>query len=172
MLATAIREAFAYNRWANERLLGVMDTLTPSELNREGAAGHGSARTTFVHLVQVHKGWLSWWDDSLTAEGAMRVRLNPDDYPDMAALRRVWGELDRQSEAFLATLDDAGVERGFSAPMPNGVVWSPQLWEMMLHVALHGQQHRSEIAALLTELGHSPGDLDFVRYQFARDGKG
>jgi uncharacterized damage-inducible protein DinB len=35
---------------------------------------------------------------------------------------------------------------------------------MMLHVANHGTLHRSEVAAMLTSYGHSPGDLDFLFY--------
>jgi uncharacterized damage-inducible protein DinB len=36
---------------------------------------------------------------------------------------------------------------------------------MMQHIANHGTQHRSEVAAMLTEAGHSPGDIDMLFYQ-------
>ena len=50
----------------------------------------------------------------------------------------------------------------------KGVTHSLPLGQMLLHVVNHGTQHRSEVAMLLTELGHSPGDLDFHLFLLQR----
>ncbi|MGH2491533.1 MAG: DinB family protein, partial [Candidatus Limnocylindria bacterium] len=38
------------------------------------------------------------------------------------------------------------------------------LWYFLVHMVTHSQQHRSESAQLLTQLGRSPGDVDFLDY--------
>ena len=34
----------------------------------------------------------------------------------------------------------------------------------MAHLVNHGAQHKTEAAAILTGLGHSPGDIDLILY--------
>jgi uncharacterized damage-inducible protein DinB len=43
---------------------------------------------------------------------------------------------------------------------------------MLLHLANHGTQHRSEAAILLTQAGRSPGDLDLIDYAEALVARG
>ena len=46
----------------------------------------------------------------------------------------------------------------------KGVPQKQVLWKMMAHVVNHGTQHRSEAAALLTDFGCSPGDVDMIYF--------
>jgi uncharacterized damage-inducible protein DinB len=58
-------------------------------------------------------------------------------------------------EAWLATLDDAA-----ASALDDGI----PVWQMLADVVNHGTQQRSEAAALLTDAGRSPGDLDMIDY--------
>ena len=164
MLAESLRTFYGYNRWATERLLDTATQLTAEQLDAPAGGEQRSVHETLLHLMTTQKGWLSWWDGSLPADEAYGLRLDPAQYPDVAAIRELWDALEQQTQAFLARLDDELLQRVYSSQLPDGSEWQMVLWKMMLHIANHGTQHRSEAAALLTGFGHSPGDLDMIFY--------
>jgi uncharacterized damage-inducible protein DinB len=163
MLADTLRTYYDYGRWATARVLDAADNLTPEQLLAPGVAGQRSIRDTLVHMVAGHMRWLAWWDGSLPGEEAYRLQLHADDFPDVAAIRAKWEEVEANTRAFVSGLTEADTARVYGMDMPAGTM-SFRLWQMMLHIANHGTQHRSEVAAMLTEHGHSPGELDLLFY--------
>jgi uncharacterized damage-inducible protein DinB len=164
VLAETLQTLYGYNQWATERVLDAAALVTTDQLNAPGSAGHGSVRETLLHLIATQRGWLSWWNGSLSAAEGYLLTLDPSDYPDLAAVQGIWEQVQRDTETFVAGLSDADAAREYSETLPGGVSFRMPLWKMMLHVANHGTQHRSEAAAMLTEFGQSPGNLDMLFY--------
>ena len=164
MTLELVRSLYEYGRWADERIFEAADGLTPEQLNTPGTAGHGSIRETMLHHISAHRSWLSWWDGSMTGEESMKASLDPADYPDLAAVRSVWSDVQRQTWAFIDGLGEADLEREYTSTVPwTGQTVTLLLWQMMTHVANHGTQHRSEAAAMLTAFDCSPGFLDLIQ---------
>lgn len=176
MLADVVRTVCEYNRWGYGRVLDRVAELTPERLNTPGTAGHGSIRETFVHALNAQRGWLAFWDGTNPSFGRIATSaggtgLKAGDLPDAAALRKAWLAIDTSIQAFTSKLDDAAMVREYTRQRPGQPVQTLTLWQMMLHVANHGTQHRSEIAAMLSGFDHSPGALDmtvFLREQGQR----
>jgi uncharacterized damage-inducible protein DinB len=164
MLDEAVRASYAYNHWATERILDTAAMLSADQWQAPGSAGHGSIRDTLVHLISTQKGWLAWWDGSLPPAEAQGRRLDPQTFAGAAELRPIWQAVEDTTAAFTAGLGETQLAKVYTTDLPNGSVFRMPLWQMMLHVANHGTQHRSEVAAMLTAFGRSPGDLDMVGF--------
>ena len=165
LLAETLRTVYGFDSWATGHLLDSAAELTQEQLLLPGSAGQGSVRDTLLHLLSAQRNWLGLCDGSLSAAQAFSQALEPADYPDVAALRTVWREIDAATRAYLSRVDEAELvsRRGGTFPW-NNADFSQPVWAILLHVANHNTQHRSEAAALLTEAGRSPGHLDLLGY--------
>jgi uncharacterized damage-inducible protein DinB len=163
MFIDGLRAFYVYGDWGTRQLLDVCGNLTPEQWLKPGIAGRGSVRDTLIHVVGAQTGWLAFWQGKLEPGLPQLPGLDPNDYPDVESVRAAWTEAEKATGQFLAGLSEADLEREYVRTYPNGT-YTFKLWQMLLHVANHGTYHRSEVAAMLTSYGHSPGDLDISFY--------
>jgi uncharacterized damage-inducible protein DinB len=145
-----IRFLFAYDRWATERVLAALDDVPDAVWSTNAVVGERGLGTILIH----HLGATQRWRHAIQQDGESP---RPEDEPLLAIdeLRRRWIAEWDAVDAWVPTLDDAFLDY---------VHEGEAIWQMLAHVVNHGTQHRSEAAALLTDAGHSPGDLDMIDY--------
>ena len=153
-----ISALYDYGRWANERLLAVADKLDAAQLNQKLTKGADPILQTFGHLVGADIRWFARWRNQSPPP------FSPADWPSLDVVRRHWSELYPARRAYIASLDDAQLMEPIAWRRGDGREQHVTRWQAMVHCANHGTQHRSEIAAMLTDLGHSPGNMDMVDY--------
>ena len=152
-----IQMLYEYNRWANERILGAAAKLNETQFLAPAAFPHGGLRSTLVHTLFAEWIWRLRW------QGApYDFRLKPDDFPTFASLKTCWLEEETRLMEFVAGLTEKQLKAEFDYISTEGYPHRRVLWEAMAHLVNHGTQHRTEAAAMLTAMGHSPGDIDLI----------
>ncbi|MBI5304926.1 MAG: DinB family protein [Chloroflexi bacterium] len=150
---------YDYNYWANGRLLRAAEGISDAQFIAPTAHSHGSLRGTLAHTMMAEWIWLSRW------QGVSPTALiREEEFPTLAALIARWRDEETKLRAFLSGLTDADLTRVIHYTNTRGQAFARPLWEMLAHVVNHGTQHRAEASAMLTALGRSPGDWDFIYF--------
>jgi len=161
----AIQLLFDYNRWCNARILGTAAALTDEQFRAPGPFPHGGLRATLVHELFAEWVWRMRWQGTPPDH---RHRLKPEEFPTLAALQTRWTEEECLLLEFVSGLTDQQLRSELEYTSTEGERHKRVLWETMAHFVNHGTQHRTEAAAILTGLGHSPGDIDLIVFMNQR----
>jgi uncharacterized damage-inducible protein DinB len=153
-----------YNSWANKRILDAAENITTDQFLATASYPHGGLRGTLTHTLFAEWIWRRRWQGE-----SPTVRIQPEEFPTLAALRARWLDEEKLLLSFVDSLTDEKLNSPFSYKTTKGESFKRTLWHAMAHVFNHGTQHRSEAAAMLTELGHSPGDVDFILFIHERN---
>jgi uncharacterized damage-inducible protein DinB len=160
MLLDIIRSLYQYNVWANHRVLLAASELTPEQFLAPVGASYSSVRDTFVHTMSAEWIWLSRWKG--TSPSAM---FEVTDFPELNSIQTRWETIEVETQLFIDQLNPLQFGEVVSYLNTRGEKWSYPLWQQMIQQVNHATQHRSEVAAMLTLFGSSPGDLDYLVYQ-------
>lgn len=149
---------FDYQYWANHRIADAAARLTEEQRHARPFA-IDSIHVTLVHLVATD--WL--WRQRRQGESPVSLPQVAEISTFEDLLQR-WAEEEAAMRAYLTTLADTDLDRAVTYRTMSGQTWSQPVWQILAQMLNHGTQHRSEVAAMLTEMGASPGNLDFFVY--------
>jgi uncharacterized damage-inducible protein DinB len=165
MNTNEILTLFDYNYWANERILTAARALdeaafaAPAREAQVGAS-FGSLRGTLVHILGAEWTWRMRCHEAVSPT----EMITEAHFPALSVLELGWQVEEAAMRAYLGQLRDEDLGREIAYHNRQGKAYVTPLWQILIHVVNHGTQFRSEAAMLLTQAGHSPGDLDFIFY--------
>jgi len=149
-----------YGKWATGRILDAAKGLSHEQFVEPRTQVGGSVRATLVHAYGAEWIWRRRCED-----GILPTSMPPEsDFPTLAVLRQQWDVEHAAMARFLSALSDDSLNADMVYRTLDGTERRTPLWQVLLHVVNHGTQHRAEAAQVLTELGHSPGDVDLIVY--------
>jgi uncharacterized damage-inducible protein DinB len=157
-----VTHLYEYNEHANGRLLDVAERPPGASGASEKGASFPSILETFAHIAAAQISWLERW----TAGSNRTPTVDLQKMPDLGTARAAFLASHSGLREFIGGLTEERLDAPLEFRDSSGEAFSRPLWQLMVHVANHGTYHRGEIALVLTALGHSPGDLDFVYWEY------
>lgn len=153
MTSDILKQHIAYSRWATDHLLRAVEQIPADHLTHDFQTSERTITGTLAHTFGADRIWLR----RVTGEPA--VAFLSDDDRQLATLKREWPGI---HEGWLTVLDEPA--RVVHYQDMKGNFHSSALWEIVLHVVNHGTHHRGQVSGFLRTLGHTPPQLDLIRF--------
>lgn len=154
-----IRQLYAYDRWANRRLLDAALALPPADLDRDLGSSFPSVRATLAHLLSSHWVWLERW------LGRSPTCVPADwDLSTGPAIAALWREVEEAQRRFVEGLSAADLDRVVDYRNLAGTPYSQPLGDLLRHVVNHATYHRGQVVTMLRQLGATAPSTDLVQF--------
>ena len=146
---------FAYDRWANTKVLDACRKLTAQQYVAEPVPGWSSVRSTIYHIALATE-----WNLRTLAgdpDESVPTEANVATVDDAARLlKRAYGRFEELRLTLTPErLNTALTLRrgGYAATLPP--------WAILRHIVNHSTYHRGQVASKLKRLGIEPPNTDF-----------
>ena len=147
-LIAHFRQTFAFDAWANRRLLEVFADLP---LQHE-------VLSTWSHLLLAQKLWLARINDEAYDRLTLWTVLSVPESADLVA------ELERRWSHLLEDLKDRDLEREVTFTNTQGRPQRDRLGSILTHVTHHAAHHRGQLTVRMSAAGFNPPTTDLISY--------
>jgi uncharacterized damage-inducible protein DinB len=160
MNADAFRHFYEYHFAENRKIWDryVMQ-LSDEQFTQHTDYSRGSVQDQILHLISCDTTWFSGLRGVEIPED-----LNPADFPGREGIRAHWDKVEEIMRGYLAELRD---DMLFDKPL-EGEDKDLILWQVLLHVANHGTDHRAQLLRLLNDLGVKTDYQDYIFYVYEK----
>lgn len=159
MNANAFRHFYAYHFAENRKIWDeYVTSLSQEQFIQDIGYSHGSVRNQILHIISADGAWFSGLRGVEIPE-----YLKPADFEDRNTIRAHWDTVEQNMRSYLENLQDKML---FEKPFPGGEDKDLILWQVLLHVANHGTDHRAQLLRLLNDLGVKTTAQDYIFYVF------
>lgn len=152
-------DLFAYDRWANRRVLDACAALPAEAVRRDLGSSFPSVLATLAHVLLSEWIWLERWNG--------RSPVAAPDAWDLSTLERMseeWARVENAQAVFLRSLTEDALRGPVAYRNTRGQQFTAPLGQLMRHMVNHSTYHRGQIATMLRQLGHAPPATDLVLY--------
>jgi uncharacterized damage-inducible protein DinB len=161
-----IQLLYEYDRWANNRVLQTVSTLSTGEFTRDLGSSFCSVRDTLVHIVGAVRGWLTCWKEPYLSSTSFTefwtrhdTLFHPNVFPDHSAVQLKWEEVEREQIEFVNGVTNESLGR--MLPIRSTQI---SLAHTMQHLANHSTYHRGQVALMMRQLAAEPCGTDFAKF--------
>jgi uncharacterized damage-inducible protein DinB len=140
-----IRMVFDYNYWAFERVWECISQISDEQFVKGIYYSSGSLRNLVVHIMSANRNWMS------RLQGIeMLPRLVFEDFDTLSGTKTKWDELKKEFLDYVDSLDEEELDETVRWELPaRGLTMDNPRWQILLHLANHGTDHRAQILAML-----------------------
>lgn len=160
MNAEAFRHFYKYHFAENRKLWDACTTsLSYEQFTQAINYSIGSVRDQIVHLIGADEVWFCELQGIEPSDS-----LPPASFDDRELIRAHWDNVEQMMRGYLAALqNDRLFDKPITEPEEDKEL---MVWQVLLHVANHGTDHRAQLLRVLNDLGVQTTSQDYIFYIF------
>ena len=153
--SSVLTALFAHNVWANLKLLDFCERLSDEQLDATAIGCFGSIRDTLQHIIGAEVGYVERVNGKLPAAPPQSGQ-----FPGFAVLKDAarWAG-DELLQLALSAREDTSVRQ-----RPPRHIFQYRLASLIVQAITYSTEHRTQISAIITQLGVEPPDMSVWQY--------